>query len=379
MQALAPARQPALDGVRGLAILLVLVHHWTTPPAALAFGWTGVDLFFVLSGFLLGGRLLDTPLGTPGYFRGFYGRRAFRILPLYALTLVCFAAMRGLPAALAGENNPLWPYLVFAQNLVTTGPKGAWMGITWSLAVEEHFYLLLPLLLFLPRRTVPFTCGGLALFSFAWRVAVGVVSGAEAAFFSTPCRIEGPLVGVLLAWWFRRGTLPSPRVCGWIAAIAAGGLSAFAAATGGGWAMRGNAWSITLAELGAVAAIAAANRGGAPRLWRFPALRWLGIRAFPLYLFHHGIFVAMQLYGPFSHPAATFVATAVVTLLLAEALGRLVEQPAIDLGKRLLQPPLKRAMARSMPSASQDSQASAPRTTIASTFAPASGENGPST
>src|ERR1051325_7844269 len=93
MQAPAPARQPALDGVRGLAILLVLVHHWTTPPAALAFGWTGADLFFVLSAFLLGGRLQNPPPSPPGYSRGFYGRRAFRILPLYALTLVGFAAM----------------------------------------------------------------------------------------------------------------------------------------------------------------------------------------------------------------------------------------------------------------------------------------------
>lgn len=336
MEPLAPARQPALDGVRGLAILLVLVHHWTTPPAWLAFGWTGVDLFFVLSGFLLGGRLLDTPPGTPGYFLGFYGRRAFRILPLYAITVVCFAAMRGLPAALAGDGDRLWPYLVFAQNLVPSGPKGAWMGITWSLAVEEHFYLLLPLLLFLPRRTVPFTCGGLALFSFLWRVAVGAVSGPEAAFFSTPCRIEGPLVGVLLAWWLRRGPLPSPRICGCIAAVAAAALSAVAAATGGGWAMRGQAWSITLAELAAAAAIAAASRGGAPRLWSFPALRWLGIRAFPLYLFHHGLFVATQLYLPLSHPALTLAVAAAATLLLAEALGRLVEQPAIELGKRRL-------------------------------------------
>lgn len=160
-------RIPELDGIRGLAILLVLVWHYfvsaipATPgswqmyavtPFRLA--WSGVDLFFVLSGFLIGGILLDAKYAG-NYYRTFYFRRIHRIFPLYFILLATFLV--GLYAV--GQNGagplkdafnhdlPLWSFPLFFQNVFMTwslvwGP--AWMGATWSLAVEEQFYLLLP-------------------------------------------------------------------------------------------------------------------------------------------------------------------------------------------------------------------------------------------
>jgi peptidoglycan/LPS O-acetylase OafA/YrhL len=170
-------RSPALDGVRGVAILLVLFWHlyacvphpqWTQnfiPFDWLAnMGWSGVILFFVLSGFLIA-RILLRHRQQPRYFSTFYIRRTARIIPLYYLCLGSFLLVRHwLPSA---ENPPLtplldnhsialWPYAIFVQNYAMAQINhfgGAWLGVTWSLAIEEQFYLLLPLLIAIaPRR-----------------------------------------------------------------------------------------------------------------------------------------------------------------------------------------------------------------------------------
>ena len=159
-----------LDGVRGLAILLVLIWHYlaelqSVVPgswqanwlATLRLTWSGVDLFFVLSGFLIGGILYDAK-DSPSYYRSFYGRRIYRILPLYFLWLMLFAMglyFVGPDSAkplrdLFNHDLPAWSYPLFLQNFFMSshqifGP--GWMGVTWSLAVEEQFYLLLPLLI----------------------------------------------------------------------------------------------------------------------------------------------------------------------------------------------------------------------------------------
>jgi peptidoglycan/LPS O-acetylase OafA/YrhL len=146
-------RVPELDGVRAIAIWCVLLFHVfpdSNPAVArmpgfvrqiVSHGWLGVDLFFVLSGFLITGILLDSKT-KPAYFKNFYGRRALRILPVYlCTTLVMWICYRGFSrffllslAFLANFNNLLHvPY-----------PLGG--GVLWSLAVEEHFYMIWPLL-----------------------------------------------------------------------------------------------------------------------------------------------------------------------------------------------------------------------------------------
>ena len=165
-----------LDGLRGLAIALVLVHSLTmfVHPvsaggqlyhAALAFGWSGVQLFFVLSGFLITGILLDTR-PTPHYFRNFYIRRALRIFPLYYVTLavafIVLPALDRMPQVYAGDYPHqafLWLYLSNWRHDI-----GGGFSHYWSLALEEQFYLVWPLVVFFcSRPTLLKICIGLSV------------------------------------------------------------------------------------------------------------------------------------------------------------------------------------------------------------------------
>jgi peptidoglycan/LPS O-acetylase OafA/YrhL len=161
------SRIPELDGIRGLAILLVLIEHYISdaPHLNLArwqayalipfrLAWSGVDLFFVLSGFLIGGILIDAR-GATNYYATFYARRVHRIFPLYYLWFLLF--LIGLPLSstvnegsgrmLFNRDLPIWSYPIFFQNFAMSLRRGTgpmWLGITWSLAVEEQFYVILP-------------------------------------------------------------------------------------------------------------------------------------------------------------------------------------------------------------------------------------------
>ena len=160
---------PGLDGIRGLAILMVMFSHFIVvgknlDPLSpfgrfLHSGYLGVDLFFVLSGFLITGILIDSKI-TPNYFRVFYMRRALRIFPLYYLLLavswltVVFITPQDKPL-LTGVDSMAWFWL-YASN-IGMAVKGDWLnsptwvglGHFWSLAVEEQFYLVWPLLVYL--------------------------------------------------------------------------------------------------------------------------------------------------------------------------------------------------------------------------------------
>lgn len=153
----ATRRIPELDGLRGLAILLVLIYHWAAfrtvrhsfayyllAPRGLM--WSGVDLFFVLSGFLIGGILLDSK-SSPTYYSTFYLRRIYRIFPLYYLviSLLVVGSLFFPWSFLFANRMPIWPFLFFVQNIFGITRAAPLVGVTWSLAVEEQFYLLLPL------------------------------------------------------------------------------------------------------------------------------------------------------------------------------------------------------------------------------------------
>ncbi len=161
-----PREEPrirALDGLRGLMTIMVVISHFFAEVAhglaALSFGWIAVTMFFVLSGFLVG-RLILEKQDRANFFKVFYVRRVCRTLPVYffCVTLV-FLIMTALPGAAwldAGVMFPLWSYLTFTQNffMVATDSIGPhWLAPTWTLTVEEHFYLIAPALFFLvPRR-----------------------------------------------------------------------------------------------------------------------------------------------------------------------------------------------------------------------------------
>ena len=146
----AAGRQPGLDLLRAVAILVVALHHtWTDAvPQILVpvqrFGWMGVDLFFLLSGYLIGSQLLRPhAMGLRPSLREFYFRRAFRILPAF---LVVLAAYYLVPQLREDPNMaPLWRFLTFTMNLGFDRSEGAAFSHAWSLCVEEYFYLLFPL------------------------------------------------------------------------------------------------------------------------------------------------------------------------------------------------------------------------------------------
>ena len=160
-------RIPELDGLRGLAIGSVLIWHYFMVPTvtapgtplsyALVFGrltWSGVDLFFVLSGFLIGGILLDARKAS-NYFQVFYTRRFFRIVPIYAAVLLIvptflLLAQRTHHGTWLTPAHPPWYFFwTFTQNFWMVRAMdfgGNALGVTWSLAIEEQFYLLWPLI-----------------------------------------------------------------------------------------------------------------------------------------------------------------------------------------------------------------------------------------
>ena len=212
-----PGFVPALDGVRGLAVLAVIIHNsgWVAAGSAqplvklfsavAAMGWTGVELFFALSGFLITGILLDTR-GRAGYFRSFFVRRALRIFPLYyallAVTVLVAAPLAWDPAWAAEVRAHHWPHWVYLQNW-TEPFQVAMHGFThlWSLAVEEQFYLVWPLAVWwLGARPLALLAAALVLsapFIRAGLLAAGLPT--MAAYMFTVSRWDALAAGALLA------------------------------------------------------------------------------------------------------------------------------------------------------------------------------------
>jgi peptidoglycan/LPS O-acetylase OafA/YrhL len=195
---------PQLDGVRALAILLVLMCHdidtiASVPilPAVANVGWIGVDLFFVLSGFLITSNLIRGERSW-AFLRSFYTRRALRIWPLYfGLLLVSFVYQE-----LVGFRQHVpWGYcMLLVQNFWPVHLVKA-LKATWSLCIEEHYYLVWPLLvLALPKRWLPYLLGFLFLcmpVMRIWGVSMGLSGKALKTF--TPFHLDGILLGSLIA------------------------------------------------------------------------------------------------------------------------------------------------------------------------------------
>lgn len=194
------------------------------PPEAIALLWKhsqyfllgGVDLFFVLSGFLIGGILIDQR-GAPNYFLAFWTRRAGRILPVLFLLVASYTLILLLRPLLNAPwlddwllkkpvYSPLW-YLTFTQTipmvaanmgLDATGPR--WMGITWSLAIEEQFYLIFPVVVYLlPPRRLKYLLMCLVLFAWISRSLMHHYVGWYEAYISLPGRVDCLSLGVLVA------------------------------------------------------------------------------------------------------------------------------------------------------------------------------------
>ena len=321
-----PSRRhvPALDGVRGMAILLVLVSHLMlfndhtgsrfgdSLSALRGLGWVGVDLFFVLSGFLITGILFDT-LQDPHYFRSFYMRRFLRIFPLY-YGFLFFLLMLGHwgPQMHFVWNGRQYVLLTYLQNTgiwfpVTDFHPGIWADLDhfWSLAVEEQFYLFWPLLVFLVRGRRQLIALALALSGIALLLRIALYlhgSSPLLIFMSTPCRMDTLLLGGLVAlvvrgdsdWIPRRWMVPGALISAVV--IAAYALWHL------GRDMRdfffGATFGYSVIALGCVAVLIASlePESVAHRIFRWPWLRSLGKYSYGIYVLH--IFV--------SHAVSTF-------------------------------------------------------------------------
>jgi peptidoglycan/LPS O-acetylase OafA/YrhL len=364
-------RVPALDGLRGLAILSVLAWHYVVSIApwdaawapvargALAYAWTGVDLFFVLSGFLVGGIVLDQR-AAPNLLRVFYARRALRILPLYWLLLAAFGLSGALLAGglsegarewLHGNPHSLLTYLVFGQNLVTgfLSPQVAepgWVNVTWSLAVEEHFYLVVPLALrALPVRAVPWALGAAVAAGPALRWVTLERLGAEAVYVLTHCRVDAIVLGVLCAWVVRqprlRAALDRRALYGAAAVLA--GLLAAAQLVDVGRAFPVAAYSVAALLYACVLLLAVVEeRGPVAAVLRARPLQRVGLLAYGLYLLHqpvNGLLHALALDAAptLATPAAAALTACALalTFALAELSWRAVERPLVARGQRL--------------------------------------------
>ena len=301
----------SLDGVRGTAILLVLLHHllWAkseSPNLALSLilrargaGWVGVDLFFALSGFLITGILYGS-LRDRRFFWNFYARRILRIFPLYYSVVVVLATIFflhgmapdlrvvGIVAAYL-QNTPL--YLEHSQNTVAF----QYTGHLWSLAVEEQFYLVWPVVVFLvkDRRKLMWIAACQVLLSPILRVVLLThgTSFAEVYRF-TICRADSLLAGAWLALAVRgpmrdrvfRAAVP----CFWIALVVCCGI---ATTTGNfDWEINYsvNSFGYSAVALASAAIIAMALQAGTivASIMRLHWLRFLGRYSYGLYIYH---------------------------------------------------------------------------------------------
>jgi peptidoglycan/LPS O-acetylase OafA/YrhL len=341
------------------------------PGQAHRFGWIGVDLFFVLSGYLIGGQLLAQPSGdgTPSSrnraapsmdLRRFFARRALRILPAYLVVLALYAFLpswREYP-----DMFPLWKFLVSVQNIGLRG--GTAFSHAWSLAVEDQFYLVLPLVLLLVLRrnwaalAVPgfIVLGGFAL---RWFLALqnldetGAVSfrGYQTwIYYATWGRLDPLVLGVILAaiekfrpQWWRRLTDFAP----WL------GLSALALIVYGLWlgetdsiTITMSVWQFPLIALGMAALLLCAV---SPRLVfhriKIPGVAFIASVAYSAYLVQKLVihFVAQFCAGHDITPTSAFALVIVQLSIYAAAtiLFLAVERPFLQLRHRIA----RRAMA----------------------------------
>lgn len=224
-------RIPELDGLRGAAILMVVLFHYLEQQGAssrdgltpvlqrlVLMGWSGVDLFFVLSGFLIGGILVDAR-DSPSYFKTFYTRRFFRIIPIYYAWILAYVILIGAagPFVRAHSNSgivmtPGWPiyaHFFFLQNLMVipfAGLAGAWFSHLWSLAVEEQFYLVSPLVVrLLSTRLLAIFLACIVTIAPLLRIFL-LARNANTWLVSVlmPCRADSLAIGMLSALFWRR-------------------------------------------------------------------------------------------------------------------------------------------------------------------------------
>lgn len=324
--------RPALDGLRGVAILLVVAYHGfvlleRNMLAVASMGVVGVTLFFTLSGFLITSLLLDEHQRTGRInLRAFYRRRAYRLFPALAGLVVISAALTLLIPGYVSIGGVVATVLYVQNWFLAFGGAHDGLGHAWSLAIEEQFYIVWPIaliaLLRFGRRAVFGVAAVAALASFAWRSELAHHAGVGAwRLLGTDSRADGLLIGCALAVVVRR--LPVQRSLVHLVAIGVGGFMLLASIP-----MTGYDYNVTAPFTAAIGAALVIYGVMQERGWRplqGPVLRWFGRRSYGLYLWHMAVFAVLAHWlAPGLVMLVLYVAG---SLLLAEVSWRFVEQP----------------------------------------------------
>ncbi len=315
----------ALDGLRGLAIIMVLFVHFigdATPTNAAEraivklanYGIWGVDQFFVLSGFLITGILCDSK-NAPRYFHNFYVRRTLRIFPLYYATLaLLFIVIPALPIApprglLESVKHQGWVW-AYGTNFYVAAHRDwvlPYVSHFWSLAVEEHFYLVWPLVvLSFSQRALLRICVACSAFALGLRCYLSAAGVGDVAItVLTPCRLDALCIGGFLAVAVRTVGLSSvARVAHpalWIASLLVALTSAWNAATSGALRdivlpIRGTLVALAFGAL-LVTSVATAHTSMLGRFFRSRPMRFFGKYSYGLYVFHGIIAIGLYEYA----------------------------------------------------------------------------------
>ncbi len=340
-----------LDFVRGIAILAVMEYHFLTVPVnnivARTFeqfgkrvGWMGVDLFFVLSGFLVGGLLVQELLKTGDIrIQRFLSRRMFKIWPAYYFYIGFQICVRKHPL-----HTFVWQNLLSIQNYVGTS-----LLHTWSLAVEEHFYVFLPLLLvFLYRRpslrkTMVYILGGLCLLVLCGRaIAVYGFHSGDTQWY-THDRIDSLLFGVILSYglYFHRPQFESllkfrvPLLVASLAGIAFGLYNGHETR-----AMWSFGYTLTYLSLGSLMLLVYGYHGRATRSWAYKAIAWIGVYSYGIYLWHLSVREPLARFALHVPPnirwGTLLISQYAAAIVLGVLLTKAVEFPMLRLRERLV-------------------------------------------
>jgi len=306
------ARIRPLDGVRGSAILLVLAHHLAASVQyefgydniafrLMEIGWCGVDLFFVLSGFLITGILYDSKQSN-AYFRNFYARRTLRIFPLYYLALTVVLVLRLIwdQANLFGIANPTWMWFYLTNVIIARDGYGSFGVVDhfWSLAVEEHYYLMWPfVVLLLNRRQLMVVAGVICLLAPVARTVLTLADVSSAVVYMlTPVRMDSLALGAFIALAARgEYDAASLRNRAWVGLVV-GGLAVCAIVVLGRTVSHDHPWMQSVGYSAMAVAfggllVLSITFGPARRLFSAGVLCWFGKYSYGMYVWHPIIFI----------------------------------------------------------------------------------------
>jgi peptidoglycan/LPS O-acetylase OafA/YrhL len=324
----AERRIPALDGLRGIAILSVMIYHQTVMTSTTAvdqaftavtgFGWAGVNLFFVLSGFLITGILVDAK-GSTHFFRNFYGRRVLRIFPLYyAIVIFALVILPHIPnpksanfARIDGSQGWYWVYLQNYSIAAAHRFRSGILDVSWSLAIEEQFYLVWPFLIFvLPRRMLGWVLSAIIGAAIISRLVLVILNIHWISIYVlTSSQMDSLAIGAAVALLVRSKYASELRRWATIVAIAAAiPLIPIVVTQSTTWVDgAGQAFGYTLLGLvfgGILALTVTGSPTGILHRWMSaPWLRFFGKYSYAMYLFHLPLraLIRDEVFGPHRH------------------------------------------------------------------------------